>query len=67
MLDTKLLPFMIFFLSLKGAGLKSFANATVSEVENEISEALQHSPKRKGGPRFKVNTERYEICFCTIS
>lgn len=33
--------------------LKSFANSKESEVDNEISEALKHAPKRKGGPRYK--------------
>lgn len=35
------------------ACLKTYAKAKISEVETEISEALKHAPKRKGGSRYK--------------
>ena len=47
----------------KGACLKSYDKAKVSEVEDEIGEALKHAPKRKGGPKYKVRSELHVLCF----
>ncbi|KAK3880426.1 hypothetical protein Pcinc_015109 [Petrolisthes cinctipes] len=35
------------------ACLTSYTKAKMSEVEDEISEALKHAPKRKGGSKYK--------------
>lgn len=47
----------IFFSLPKEACLTSYMKAKMSEVEDEISEALKHAPKRKGGSKYKVSSE----------
>ena len=58
-----LIHIYIFSSLPKGACLKTYAKAKISEVETEISEALKHAPKRKGGSRYKVSSEFHSLCF----
>lgn len=35
--------------------MRTHPKAKVSEVEAELGESLKYAPKRKGGPKYKVN------------
>ncbi|KAK3874781.1 hypothetical protein Pcinc_020305 [Petrolisthes cinctipes] len=49
------------------ACLTSYTKAKMSEVEDEISEAIKHAPKRKGGSKYKESEpKRRQQCSAQV-